>query len=106
MSLKWNPKDPDAKLDYSIDWSRFLGSETISAVSWFIDDAEGVKTAASAVTTINGLTFEGGTNSNTVALAIFSGGTNNTAYTVTCAITFGSDQLVSERKIKLPIREQ
>lgn len=73
---------------------------------WYIDDADGVKTAATAVTTVNGLTFEGGSNSSTVALGLFSGGTNNTSYTVTCAITFGTDVLTSERKIKLPIREQ
>ena len=106
MSLKWPPKDPDEKLDYSVDWSRFLGEDTISSVSWFINDADGVKTTAQAVTTVNGLTFEGNSNSNTVALAVFSGGTNNTFYDVTCRITFGTSQLTSERKIKLPIRGQ
>ena len=106
MSLKWPPKDPDARLDYSVDWSRFLGSDTISAVSWFITDAAGVKTSVTSSTTVNGLTFEGGTNSHTVALAIFSAGTNNTYYVVTCQITFGSSSLISERKIQLPIREQ
>ena len=106
MSLKWPPKDPDARLDYSVDWSRFLGSDTISAVAWFITDAAGVKTSVTSSTTVNGLTFEGSTNSNTVALGIFSAGTNNTSYVVTCRITFGTDSLVSERKIKLPIREQ
>jgi hypothetical protein len=106
VSLKWPPKDPDARLDYSVDWSRFLGSDTISAVAWFINDADGVKTSVSATTTVNGLTFEGGSNSNTVALGIFSAGTNNLHYTVTCQITFGTDSLISERKIKLPIREQ
>jgi hypothetical protein len=106
VSLKWPPKDPDAKLDYSVDWSRFLGSDTISAVAWFITDADGVKTSVTARTTVNGLTFEGGSNSNTVALGVFSAGTNNTYYIVTCRITFGSSSLISERKIQLPIREQ
>jgi len=106
VSLKWTPKDPSAKLDYSVDWSRFLGSDTISAVAWFVTSAAGVKTSVTSGATVNGLTFEGGSNSNTVALAIFSAGTNNTSYEVTCQITFGTDSLVSERKIKLPIREQ
>jgi hypothetical protein len=35
MALRWPVKDPDETLDYSIDWSRFLGSGiTISAVTW------------------------------------------------------------------------
>jgi hypothetical protein len=106
VSLKWPPKDPDARLDYSVDWSRFLGSDTISAVAWFITDAAGVKTSVTSGATVNGLTFDGGSNSSTVALGIFSAGTNNTSYVVTCQITFGTDSLVSERKIKLPIREQ
>lgn len=106
MSLKWPPKDPDARLDYSVDWSRFLGSDTISAVAWFIKDAAGVKTSVVAGTTVNGLTFEGGSNSNTVARGVFSGGANNSSYVVTCRITFGTSSLISERKINFPIREQ
>ena len=106
MSLKWPAKDPDASLDYSVDWSRFLGSDTISSVQWYIDDANGVKTAVTASDTVNGLTFVSQSNTTTVALAVFSGGTNNTSYTVTCAITYGASNYVDERKIKLPIREK
>ena len=41
-SLRWPNKDPDEVLDYTVDWSRVLGSDTISTVSWFID-VDGVK---------------------------------------------------------------
>ena len=34
MSFKWPIKDPDETLDYSVDWSRFLGSGTISFGIW------------------------------------------------------------------------
>lgn len=106
MSLKWPPKDPDEKLGYSVDWSRFLGTDTISSVAWFINDADGIKTAVGAGNTVNGLTLVDQANTSSVSLAVLLGGTNNTSYLVTCQVTFGEDNLVSERKIKLPIREQ
>lgn len=106
MSLRWPVKDPDASLNYSVDWSRFLGSDTINSVSWFINDADGTKTAVTPNDTVNGLTFQGQSNTSTIATALFSGGTNNTTYTVTCRINFGISSLISERKIKLPVREK
>ena len=36
MSYKWPDKDPDETIDYSVDWSRFLGSNTISAIVWSV----------------------------------------------------------------------
>ena len=36
MSFRWPNKDPDEQLDYSVDWSRFLGSATISTVTWSV----------------------------------------------------------------------
>jgi len=106
VSLKWPPKDPDEKLDYSLDWSRFLGTKTISSVAWFIDNASGVKTAVSATGSVNGLSLDNTSNTSTVSSAVFSAGTDNATYVITCAITFGTDSLVSERKIKLSIREK
>lgn len=106
MSLKWPAKDPDTSLDYSIDWSRFLGSDTITSVEWFIYDSDGTKTAVSANDTVNSLTFVGQSKTSTISLAVFSGGTNNTIYDISCRITFGADSYTSERKVKLPIREK
>jgi hypothetical protein len=45
VAFRWPNKDPDEILDYSVDWSRYLGSATITNVSWFVDNADGVKTA-------------------------------------------------------------
>ena len=50
MSFRWPNKDPDEQLDYSIDWSRFLGSATISSVVWSVNNASGVATYNNAVT--------------------------------------------------------
>ena len=36
MSFTWPNKDPDEQLDYSVDWSRFLDTATISNVEWFV----------------------------------------------------------------------
>jgi len=36
MSFRWPNKDPDEQLDYSVDWSRFLGTATISTVTWSV----------------------------------------------------------------------
>ena len=117
MSFKWPNKDPDETLDYSMDWSRFLGFDhltatgaTISTNKWFIDDANGVKTEVSAIenTTVNRLTalFAGilRDSTNTVCTIRFNAGTNNTTYKITSQIT-DSTGLVSERVVRLRIKE-
>lgn len=105
MALKWPNKDPDELLDYSVDWSRFLGSDTISAVTWFVYDEFDDKTEVSNSAVVNGLQFIQGTISGQVATARFGLGTNNTRYTVVCRITTGGG-LRFERSIFLPVKEK
>tara|TARA_R100000742_G_C4256046_1_gene73944 strand:- start:643 stop:981 length:339 start_codon:yes stop_codon:yes gene_type:complete len=111
MSYKWPNKDPDEILDYSIDWSRYLGTDTLSTsprVAWFIDDASGVKTAATynSDVTVNGLKSVGADQSqtDTVATIRLALGTVNISYKITCQIT-SSSGLVSERTVTLRIKE-
>ena len=117
MSFKWPNKDPDETLDYSMDWSRFLGydhsagaGDTIITNLWFIDDASGVKTTVSTTenTTVDGLTVIFGgilrDSTNTVCTIRFSAGTLNKTYKITSQIT-DSGGLVSERVVKLRIKE-
>lgn len=105
MSYKWPDKDKDELLDYNIDWSRFLGTDTISAVTWFIDAADGTKTEVSATDVVDGLQFVQGTYTNTVATIRLSLGTNNKRYKITCKITtVGS--LVYERSVFLRVKEK
>ena len=40
MSFRWPSKDPDETLDYSVDWSRFLGTATISSVAGSVKSTE------------------------------------------------------------------
>lgn len=105
MSYKWPDKDKDEILDYSVDWSRFLGSDTISAVTWFVDDADGIKTQVSNSTLVNGLQFVTGTISDQTATARFSLGTNNVRYRVTCRIITG-EGLQYERSVFLRVKEK
>lgn len=105
MSYKWPDKDPDEILDYSVDWSRFLGDDTVSAVTWYVYDADGVKEQLSDAEVVNGLQFVTGTISGQVATARFSLGTNNTRYTVVCRITTG-EGLQYERSIFLRVKEK
>lgn len=106
MALKWPVKDPDETLDYSIDWSRFLGSDTISAIVWYIDDSDGTRTEVSPTQTVNTLTAVAESFTDTVASVQISGGTAGITYRVSSQITFGSDSLTAVRTIQLPVREK
>ena len=105
MSYRWPDKDPDETVDYSVDWSRFIPNDTLSASSWFIQDAAGAKEQVSNAEVVDGLQFVQSTISNKTATARFALGTNNKQYKVTCQITTG-DGLVFERAIFLKIKEK
>ena len=110
MSYKWPDKDKDETLDYSVDWSRLVGSDLISSSNWFVDDADGEKQeAGESNTPINGLIvlYEGSTVSTNgkVTTVRLSSGTNNVRYRLTNAVTTASG-LVYERSIFLRVREK
>lgn len=65
-------KDPDAVLDYSIDWSDWLGSDTISTSTWEVD---------------SGITEDSNSNTDTVTTIWLSGGTAGKKYELTNRIT-------------------
>lgn len=104
--MKWPFKDPDEILDYSVDWSRFLPQgSSIDSVQWYIYDADGTKTAAAPVQTVNGLTLGAQSNTATVATVRFSDGDSGNTYRIGCAVTYNT-VLVAERTIQLPVRER
>ena len=105
MSYKWPDKDKDEVLDYSIDWSRFLGADTISGVTWYIDDSDGTKTLVNNTEVVNNLQMIQKTNTLTVATIRLSLGTNNTRYRVTCKITTG-EGLQYERSVFVRVKEK
>ena len=79
--------DPDATVDYSIDWSCYLAAgDTISAAEW--------------ASTPTGLTVEGSSFTDSTATARVSGGEIGVAYTLTSRVTLASGQ-VDDRSIIL-----
>lgn len=105
MSFRWPNKDKDETLDYSVDWSRWIGSATISQVVWYVDDSSGVKTALTAGNTVNGIQNVSQTISGNVATINLGLGTNNIEYKFTCSMT-DSTGSTAERVIRLRIKEQ
>lgn len=105
MSFRWPNKDPDETLDYSVDWSRWLNGATITTVTWYVDNASGVKTAITAGQVVNGIQNVSQTISGGVATINLGLGTANTEYKFTCGMTDSSGN-VAERVIKLRVKEQ
>jgi len=115
MSFRWPSKDPDETLDYSVDWSRFLDTATITSVIWFvksnlfdtktrINAGQNLTTASSSATTDN-IQNVSQTNTNTVATINIAGGQNNIEYTFFCQMT-DSTGSTAERSIKLRLKER
>jgi len=80
-------KDPDAVLDYSVDWSDWLDGDAITASQWIVPA---------------GLTLDSSTNSTTATTAWLSGGAVRFRYTVTNRITTASGR-VDDRSIVVQV---
>ena len=115
MSFRWPSKDPDETLDYSVDWSRFLDTATITSVIWFvksslyntktrIDPGQTLTTASSSATT-DDIQNVAQTNTDTVATINIGGGQNNVEYTFSCQMTDNTGS-TAERSIKIRLKER
>lgn len=83
-------KDPDAVLDFSVDWSEWLATgETISASTW----------------TADGVTVDSDTAGATSTTAWLSGGTAGTQATVTNRITTNQSR-TDDRTLTIRVRER
>jgi len=132
MAFKFPDKDPDEKLDYTVDWSRYLDRDSLSinAVQWKIQKANGAFTNFT-----EGYSFESddlfvdiGTGKNqgdtvgltaskipvptdTTATIVLSKGEAGVSYTLLCEITTTQSSkttapIVTNRKIKIKVRER
>tara|TARA_E500000318_G_C3480277_1_gene180114 strand:+ start:125 stop:445 length:321 start_codon:yes stop_codon:yes gene_type:complete len=106
MSLKWPNKDPDDVLDYSIDWSRFIGTDTLSSVSWSIIDENDIEQSWTALNVINGLQLVSETFNDTVATIQLGLGTNNKVYDIFCEVTLTPSNSTAKRKIRIRTQQQ
>ena len=115
MSFTWPNKDPDEQLDYSVDWSRFLDTATISNVVWSIKSntyttktvlAAG-ETLAVASSAASSDTIQNVSQSNTTTVSTINigSGTANEEYTFFCRVT-DSTGSQAERTIKLRVKER
>lgn len=82
-------KDPQAKLDYKIDWSDWLDADTISTSTWTVP------------TGITGSNMSKTATTTTIWLA---GGTAGTTYSVTNHIITAVSR-EDERTIKIKVKE-
>lgn len=71
MATNTFEKDPNAVLDYPIDWSDWLDSDTISTSAWTVEP---------------GITEDSSSNTTTVATIWLSGGTAGETYSITNTI--------------------
>lgn len=83
-------KDPNATLDYSINWEDWLAGDTITTSNW---------------TTTAGITIESDSNTATLASVWLSGGTARDNYTITNAITTAGGR-VDDRSISIKCVEK
>ena len=81
----WIPKDTEARLTYTLDWSQWLPQGvTVSSVSYShnsrVNDADPI------------IIHSSGVESGTKTYAVISGGTKNRVYNITAAITLDNSQ--------------
>ena len=83
-------KDPDAKLDYTVDWTSWLGSDTIASVSWTVP---------------SGITNVSTSNTTKTATIWLSDGTVGKSYNIACKITTTATR-IDERTITISVRQK
>lgn len=83
-------KDPDAVLEYIVDWSDWLGEDTITTSTW-VDPT--------------GITVGDSSNTSTAATVWLSGGTVGVPASITNRI-ITTDGRTDDRTIYLTIRER
>jgi len=106
MSIKWQDKDPDDQVDYSIDWTNILETHIISSVAWKVYDP-----STSAFVTfnqgdiVNGLQYVTSTNTDTVATLYLGLGTNFQEYNIICRMTT-SISTIFEQEARIRVVEK
>jgi hypothetical protein len=83
-------KDPNAVLDYSIDWTRWLAGDQIAAGEWIVP---------------SGLTKMADSKTSTSATVWLSGGTADQSYIVTNRITTAAGR-TEDRSFTIRVEER
>jgi hypothetical protein len=90
MAIGTHTKDPNAVLDYQIDWSTWLDGDTIATSAWIVE---------------TGITVDSDTIHDTTSATLWlSGGTVGSTYECTNRITTAGGR-TDDRTIKIKIKE-
>lgn len=89
MPQRWT-KDPDAVLDYTVDWETWLSGDTISADTWTVP---------------SGITKDSDSNTTTTATIVLSGGTAGVIYPIICQILTAGGR-TDQRTIYIKVAEK
>jgi hypothetical protein len=92
LGTKTNPyiKDPNAVLDYVVNWATFLGADTISSDSWIVPV---------------GITSASESNTTTTSTIWLSGGTIGQKYALTNRIVSAGGR-TEDRTIYVKVKEK
>ena len=88
-------KDPDAKLDYIVDWASWLGTDTISTSSW---------TVPPGITEMSGSPGPS-TKTDTTATIWLEGGTAGTDYDIINSIVTAAGRK-DDRTFRITVKEK
>ncbi len=88
--LAAHKKDPAAKLDYSIDWSRWLDGDTIAISTWTVPD---------------GISETEATHTASIATIWLSGGIAGSEYLITNRIATASGR-EDERTLRIVVEDR
>lgn len=78
-------KDPGSTLDYTIDWTNWLGSDTVSSVAYTLD---------SGITTSTAIGGSATSTTSTTSTVNITGGTAGNIYNVKCEMTTAANKVV------------
>jgi hypothetical protein len=90
MALTWPNKDPDEVLDYELDWSARLGTDTISSSTWTVP---------------TGITKNSDSHTTTTTTVWLQGGTVAASYTFNNRIITAGGRTM-DQSVKLKIKEK
>lgn len=83
-------KDPDAILDYALNWTKWLEGDTISTGVWTVDP---------------GITIASQSVSGGIVTMFLQGGTDATTYNARCRITTTGGR-TDDRTIQIQVKEK
>ena len=100
MALKFPDKDPDERLDYTVDWSRYLDTLTISSVQWTFITHSATALTNGAVTSSTSVTLDGNSGTIGVGMTVTGTGISGTvtvsAVSSQNSITLSSAQTIAD----------